>query len=192
MVSGTMCRGFESSRARFNDRGFYEIYYPLSFLFEAFHYPVWYNNDKVWEGKWMRFIKFLFVILLIFSGIAYGLYYFGTNLASDKVVDVVSAQMEESGQLHEVRQVLEQDPQVKELVVGGSVQVDRLPFTTKEEATRAVIQKVGLSNLQDIQSKVQNGLSQQDIEDIMSIVEGKLSEEEILALKVIAYNEFVK
>lgn len=140
----------------------------------------------------MRFFKFLFILLLIVAGIGYGLYYIGTDLASEKVVDVVSSEIEKSGHINVLKQVLEQDPKVKQLAEGDPVQMEQLPFVTKEEATRTIIQKIGINNIQDIQSKVQNGLSEQDIQDIIASVEGKLSEEEILALKVIAYKEFVK
>ena len=43
-----------------------------------------------------------------------------------------------------------------------------------------------------MQSKYQNGISANEINDILSSLEGKFTEEEILALKVIAYEELNK
>lgn len=140
----------------------------------------------------MRFLKFLFVLFIIFACLGYGLYEFGTQIASEKVVEVVAAEIENNGQLHQFKTLLEQDAEVKHYINEENAQTEQLPFTTKEEATKTIVQKVGLQTIQEYQSKWQQGLSEQDVQELLSKIEGKFSEEEILALKVIAYKELVK
>ena len=141
----------------------------------------------------MRFLKVLFTLLLILGGIAYGLYYFGTNKISENVVDSVYVELENTGQLEEIKQIVNNDPQIQQFIAEGKdVETSNLPYKTKEQATRAIIQKVGISELQNMQSKYQYGISANEINDILSSFEGKFTEEEILALKVIAYEELNK
>lgn len=135
----------------------------------------------------MRFFKILFMLFFIFVGIGYGLYEYGTKIASDKVVEVIAAEMEDHGRLHQLKQTLEQDVEVKQYVN----QPEHLPFSSKEEAMKKIIQKVGLSTIQEYQAKFQQGMTEQDIQEILENIEGKFSEEEILALKVIAYQELL-
>ena len=68
-----------------------------------------------------------------------------------------------------------------------TVDSSTLPFTTKEEATTVLIQKVGITDLNDMRVKLQDGSMTQ--EEALQMVEGKLSDEEIAALKVIVYKE---
>ncbi len=68
-----------------------------------------------------------------------------------------------------------------------SVDKSKLPFTTKEEATKVLINKVGITQLNEIRHQVQEGTISN--EEVLDEVQSKLSEDEILALKVIAYKE---
>ena len=72
----------------------------------------------------------------------------------------------------------------------ASVKQDQLPFTTKGEATRVLIKRVGVSELMDIQTQVQEATITKD--ELLQKAQEKLTEEEILALKVIAYKELYK
>ncbi|MHA6251724.1 hypothetical protein [Oceanobacillus sp. CAU 1775] len=136
----------------------------------------------------MRFIKYLTIIIIVLICIGYGVYYFGTNIASAKIIEVVSTELEESGEMENIIKVIESDPQLKAFIDDAkTVEEDELPFTTKEEATRVVIKKLGISGIQDIQSKVQQG--EMTKEQLMLEVEKNFTEEEIAALKVIAYKE---
>jgi hypothetical protein len=138
-----------------------------------------------------KFVQFLFVFILLLGGLGYGAYYFGTNLASEKLVDTVSNELEHSGQIEQVKQYIENDPELKHLLKEAeTVKQDQLPFTTKEEATRVLIKKVGISELIDIQTQVQEGTMTKD--EILQKAQENLTEEEILALKVIAYKELYK
>lgn len=134
--------------------------------------------------------KFIVVILIL--GLAgYGLYYFGTNVASEKVVDSVSTKLENSGQMDEVKSFIENDPELVEMMKEAeSADESQLPFTTKGEATRVLVKKVGVTKLQDMQAKVQNGTASK--EEVMQVLNENLTEEEMLALQVIAYKEIYK
>lgn len=141
----------------------------------------------------MRFLKYLLAILIIVGGVLYAVYYFGTNIVSDKVVDEIILELEISGELEVAKQTIINDPEVKQYIEDGvNVDESKLPFKNKEQATRALIQKVGIDKIQDIQSQIQNGISKNDMELILKEVEGKLTKDEILALKVIAYKELIK
>ncbi|WP_338654004.1 hypothetical protein [Lysinibacillus sp. Y5S-8] len=136
----------------------------------------------------MRFIKFL-VVIIIFLGVAgYGVLHFGTKFASEKIVDTLSTELESSGQKEEIKNAIENDPQLKAYMEEAkTVDSSTLPFTTKEEATKVLIQKVGITDLNDIRVKLQDGSMTQ--EEALQMVEGKLSDEELAALKVIVYQE---
>ena len=141
----------------------------------------------------MKFLKFLLTTVVIVGCIGYGIYYFGTNIASEHVMDAVSAELESSGQLEEIKQFINNDPELKQFVEeGANVDVSKLPFTTKEQATRALIKKIGIGELQNIQAKVQQGMSNNEIQKLLKEIEGKLTDEEIVALKVIAFKELNK
>ena len=135
-----------------------------------------------------KFIRAIFVILalLVFAG--YGLYYFGTNLASDKVMEMVNDGLADSGQKEEIKKMIESDPELRAYVEEGkSMDTEELPFETKEEATRVLVKKIGLTELQTIKEQAESGTLSK--EEIMNTVEQKLTKEELQALKVIAYKE---
>ncbi|WP_155590907.1 hypothetical protein [Lysinibacillus cavernae] len=136
----------------------------------------------------MRLIKFLVVFIIFLGVIGYGVVHFGTKFASEKIVETVSTELENSGQMEEIKNTIENDPQLKAFMEEAkTVDSSTLPFTTKEEATKVLIQKVGITDLNDMRVKLQDGSMTQ--EEALQMVEGKLSDEEIAALKVIVYKE---
>lgn len=136
----------------------------------------------------MKFIKWLLIIVLFLGAVGYGVYYFGTKVASEKLMEVVSTELENSGQMETIKQAIENDPQLKGFLEDAeNVDERTLPFTTKEEATRVLVKKVGISGIQDLQSKVQQGQITRN--EILQEIEENFTEEEIMALKVIAYKE---
>ncbi|MCM0622967.1 hypothetical protein M5J14_00350 [Lysinibacillus sp. OL1_EC] len=136
----------------------------------------------------MRLIKFLVVIAIFVGVVGYGVLHFGTKFASEKIVDTLSTELENSGQKEEIKNTIENDPQLKAYMEEAkTVDSSTLPFTTKEEATKVLIQKVGITDLNDLRVKLQDGSMTQ--EEALKMVEGKLSDEEIAALKVIVYKE---
>ncbi|KGR80817.1 hypothetical protein [Lysinibacillus boronitolerans] len=139
----------------------------------------------------MRLIKFLVVIVIFVGVVGYGVLHFGTKFASEKIVDTLSTELENSGQKEEIKNTIENDPQLKAYMEEAkTVDSSTLPFTTKEEATKVLIQKVGITDLNDMRVKLQDGSMTQ--EEALQMVEGKLSDEEIAALKVIVYKELYK
>ncbi|MBX8946583.1 MULTISPECIES: hypothetical protein [Lysinibacillus] len=136
----------------------------------------------------MRLIKFLVVIAIFVGVVGYGVLHFGTKFASEKIVDTLSTELENSGQKENIKSTIENDPQLKAYMEEAkTVDSSTLPFTTKEEATKVLIQKVGITDLNDMRVKLQDGSMTQ--EEALQMVEGKLSDEEIAALKVIVYKE---
>ena len=139
----------------------------------------------------MKVLKILLVVFLILAGLGYGLYYFGTNVASDKIMEVVSAELESSGELDAINELVANDYELQQFIEEGAmIDSSNLPFQSKEEAIRAIVKKLGVSELQNIASEVQAGTM--STEELMSIAESNLTEKEIQALKVIAYKELVQ
>jgi len=136
-------------------------------------------------------VKKLLGVILIIGLVGYGVYYFGTNIASDKIADSVSTELEDSGKMNDVRAYIESDPELTKMVEEAkSVDESTLPFTSKGEATRVLIEKVGINKLRDLQSQVQNGSASK--EEVLQVLDENLTEEEMLALQVIAYKEIYK
>ncbi|MGG3887963.1 hypothetical protein [Metabacillus fastidiosus] len=135
-----------------------------------------------------KLIKFILIFVIVLCIAGFGLYYFGTNLASDKVMDAVSTELNESGQMEKVKRYVENDPELKKFVEQAqTADQSKLPFTTKEQATRVLIQKVGISELRNIQVQAQEGTISKG--EVLQKLESNLTEDEIMALKVIAYKE---
>ena len=135
-----------------------------------------------------KLLKFTFILIILLAVVGYGLYYFGTNVASEKVMDKVTTELQTSGKMDEVKQYVESDPQLKQFVEEAEAADETtLPFTTKEEATRVLIKKVGISEIRDIQTKAKEGTISK--EEVLQTLQTKLTEEEMTALKVIAYKE---
>ena len=133
-------------------------------------------------------MKKLFVAILVLGAIGYGVYYFGTNVASEKLVDSASTELEDSGQINDVKAYIESDPELTEMVKEAeSADESALPFTSKGEATRVLIKKVGMTELRELQSDVQNGTASKA--EVLQVLNEKLTKEEMLALQVIAYKE---
>jgi hypothetical protein len=143
------------------------------------------------RGVLMKIWIKVFLSLFVFSGIGWAIYYIGTNLASEQLVEAVSTDLEMSGEMDKIKQEIEQDPDLQAFIA-DTKQVDerKLPFKTKEEATRAIIKKVGITELKEIQEQVQSGSMTK--EEVISLLEEILSEEEILSIKIIAYKELQK
>ncbi len=131
------------------------------------------------------------VIILVFLGAAgYAVWHFGTNIASEKIIEKVESTLDDEN-LEEVKSYIENDSTVQEIVSeAATTNPDTLPFQTKEEATRVLIKKVGVTRLLDIKEQVQNGSISKD--EVLAEIEGTLSEDEISALKYVLYKELNK
>ncbi|GIO26965.1 hypothetical protein [Ornithinibacillus bavariensis] len=136
----------------------------------------------------MRLLKYLLIVIIALVGLGYGIYFFGTKIASEKLVEILSTEFLNSGEMEKIKQTIESNPELKAFLNDAkSVDEADLPFTTKEEATRLMVKKLGIKELQDIQSQVQEG--QINKEELLQKIENNFTEEEITALKVIVYKE---
>jgi hypothetical protein len=131
------------------------------------------------------------VLLLVLLGVGgYAAWHFGTNIASEKIIEKVESTLDDE-KLEEVKSYIENDSTVQEIVnEAAATNPDTLPFQTKEEATRVLITKVGVTRLLEIQEQAQNGTINKD--ELLSEIEGTLSEDEISALKYVLYKELNK
>lgn len=137
--------------------------------------------------------KILIGLVVIFAALGFGIYYYGTKMVSDKVMDQVATQLENSGEIEKIKQQINSDPELQKFVSeGANVDSSSLPFETKEEATRELVKKFSVSELKDIQSSVQGGLTAERKRELLNTLESKLTEEEMMALKVLAYKELNK
>lgn len=137
-----------------------------------------------------KFLTITAVIFVLLGAAGYAMWHFGTNIASEKIIEKVESTLDDEN-LAEVKSYIENDSKVQEIVSeAATTNPDTLPFQTKEEAIRVLIKKVGVNRLLDIQEQAQNGSISED--EILSEVEGKLSEDEISALKYVLYKELTK
>ena len=145
------------------------------------------------EAMNVKFIKVLLSLMVIVAVIGLAITYFAPKIIADQVMEKVSVELEDSGQLENIKQEINNDPELKALVEEGkNVDSSQLPFQTKEEATRVLIKKFNISDLQELQSKTQDGLTAEEKQEIYNQIESTLTEEEMLALKALAYKEFSK
>lgn len=135
----------------------------------------------------------LFGIIIFLGIIIVATYYFGTKLVADQVMEQVSIELQDSEQLKLIKKEIENDPELRQFIEEGkNIDSSKLPYKTNEEATRALIKKFGISEIQEIQSKAQNGMTAEEQQEIFNRLESNLTEEEMLALKVLIYKELSK
>ena len=137
-----------------------------------------------------KFLTITTIILVLLGAGGYAAWHFGTNIASEKIIEKVESTLDDE-KLEEVKSYIENDSTVQEIVSeAAATNPDTLPFQTKEEATRVLITKVGVTRLLEIQEQAQNGSINKD--ELLSEIESTLSEEEISALKYVLYKELNK
>ncbi|WP_342511580.1 hypothetical protein MKY34_13955 [Sporosarcina sp. FSL K6-1522] len=138
----------------------------------------------------MKFIKVLLGTIITIAIAAFLVYHFGTKFIADQVMDQVAVELNDSGKLENIKQEIKNNPQLQAFIEEGkNVDSSTLPFETKEQAVKVLIKKFNISELQELQSKAQSGLTAEEKQQLLSDIEGKLTEEELLALKVLAYKE---
>lgn len=141
----------------------------------------------------MRFMKRLVTTVIVLALIVGAVYYFGTNWIADKAMDTVTTQLESSGQLDTVKQEIQGNPEVQAYLKDAkTADRSKLPIKTKEQATRTVLKKFSMTELQDMQKKAQSGMTAQEQQELLQKVESRLTEEELLSLKVLALDELSK
>ncbi len=119
-----------------------------------------------------------------------GLYFIGKNFLFEKATDVAIEQLENNGQLDQVRDYLDKTPEIKTMLESSAnVDASTLPFSTKEAAVETVVKKVGVTELYSLQNRYANGMSESERLEVLNDLEGKLSADEIEALKYVIYHE---
>lgn len=138
----------------------------------------------------MKLIKVLLGIVVVIAMLGFSAYYFGPKIIADQVMEQVAVELNDSGQLESIKQEINNDPQLQAFIEEGkNVDSSTLPFQTKEQAVRVLVKKFNVSELQELQSKAQSGLTAEEKQQLLNDIESKLTDEEMLALKVLAYKE---
>ena len=103
-----------------------------------------------------RLLIVLCLILVILIGGGYAIFTYVKNVASEQMLDYVNEELDNSEQLTDIQEVIQSDAKLQSFIAEGEHIVDQeLPFKTKEEAAKVIINKVGLSDLQTTYSQVQ-------------------------------------
>ncbi|WP_010197364.1 hypothetical protein [Bacillus sp. m3-13] len=138
----------------------------------------------------MKFFKGLFITALILGIIGYAGYYFVNKFIEDQAVEYVEKDLVENNDVAMARDYVDKSPTLKSYIAeGAEADLEELPVQTREEATRMVMQKLSFQEMQQIQSKAANGMTEQEVLELMETFEEKLTDEELLALKAIVYKE---
>lgn len=141
----------------------------------------------------MRAIKILLSIAVILVVIGFGVYHFGTKFIADEVMGQVAAELESNGQMEAIRQEVQNDPELRAFIEEGkNVDSSKLPFQTKEEATRVLMKKFDLNELNQLQIQARQGMTAEEQQALLNKIESRLTDEEMLALKALAYKELFK
>ncbi|MFS0690895.1 hypothetical protein AB1K89_16800 [Sporosarcina sp. 179-K 8C2 HS] len=141
----------------------------------------------------MRAIKILLSVAIVIAIIGFGVYHFGTKFIADEVMGQVASELESSGQMDAIRQEVQNDPELRAFIEEGkNVDSSKLPFQTKEEATRVLMKKFDLNELNELQIQARQGMSAQEQQALFNKIQSRLTEEEMLALKALAYKELFK
>ncbi|WP_186580707.1 hypothetical protein [Aquibacillus kalidii] len=138
----------------------------------------------------MKWIRRLTIAAIIIGGLLYAIYHFGTEYIASKVVEEMDVQLTSIEAREEIQRYLDNSPELKQFVEeGASLSDESLPFTTKEEAVKKVVTKLNVTEIQEIQAMVENGVSTEEQQILLKKVEDKLSSDELDALKVVIYKE---
>lgn len=134
-----------------------------------------------------KFLTISIILIGLLGAAGYAVWHFGTNMASEKIINELESAID-NGNIKEIKSYIENDPKIQDIISEAStINPDALPFQTKEEATRVLIKKVGVTRLLDIKEQAQNGTLNE--EAILSEIQDTLSEDEISALKYVLYME---
>ncbi|MGI2327138.1 hypothetical protein [Planococcus sp. YIM B11945] len=135
----------------------------------------------------MKLMNAIVAFLLVVAAGGYALY-FGSNLVVDSAVEQATAKLENNGQLENMQSYIEGDPELAGFMEEAKAAKESdLPFASKGDAAKVLVRKVGISELQQIQSGVESGSL--SLSDAIGKLDTHLSDNELLALKVVAYKE---
>ncbi|MCG1021537.1 hypothetical protein [Sutcliffiella horikoshii] len=138
----------------------------------------------------MKVIKGMFITALVIGGLGFAGYYIINKYIEDQAVEYVENDIMNNNDLAMAREYVDNSPALKNYIAEGSqANLEELPIQTREEATRMVMSKLSFQEMQQIQSKVSNGMTEQEAMEMIQTFEDKLTDEELLALKAIVYRE---
>ncbi|CAM3274258.1 hypothetical protein FITA111629_14100 [Filibacter tadaridae] len=141
----------------------------------------------------MKFLRRLIITVIVLAVLGLGVYYIGTKMIADQLMGQVSEELDQSGQLESIKDEVRDDPQLQAFIAEGkNVDSEKLPFQTKEQATRLLLKKFNMSELAELQAKARSGMTAEEKQQLFDKIENRLTEEEMLALKVLAYKELMK
>lgn len=141
----------------------------------------------------MKAFKFLVGTVVVLALIAFGVYHFGTKYIADEVMGQVAAELDASGELENIKKEVQNDPELRAFIEEGkNVDSSKLPFQTKEEATRVLLKKFDLSEINDLQIQARQGMTASEQQALFNKIQSRLTDEEMLALKALAYKELFK
>lgn len=146
----------------------------------------------------MRFLMTIIVFLIFFSFAGIGVYVIGPDLSTERFVLKATEKLKNNDQMDKVVEYVKNDPQTMDYIEEVRVSEDQkqpnendnLAFETTEDAAQTLVEKVGITNLVKMKSKVEDGTMSP--EQIIQKLEEDLNEEEMLALKVTILKEFSK
>ena len=133
-----------------------------------------------------KVIVFAVFILAVLVGLGIAGYQFALSFAANKMIDqVLSDELSEE----EMAQLVV-DPRLMELLDADVplTSNDDLPFHTKEEALKTVLDKFSIDELDTMKNKLLSGTSEERAE-VKIEIEKRLSQEELEALKIVALKE---
>ncbi|MFE7060680.1 hypothetical protein ACFVAD_00845 [Sutcliffiella sp. NPDC057660] len=137
----------------------------------------------------MKLLKVLLITVIILGALGAAGYYFINKFIEDRAVEYVEQDLDD-GNIAMAREYVDNSPSLKAYISeGADANLEELPFQTREEATRAVMKKLSLQELQSIQSKAADGMTEAEAMELADTFEEKLTDEELLALKAIIYKE---
>ncbi|MGM0837582.1 MAG: hypothetical protein ACQEV7_15605 [Bacillota bacterium] len=137
----------------------------------------------------MKLLKGLLMTVIILGAIGAVGYYFINKYIEDRAVEYVEQDLDDSN-IANARDYVDHSPSLKAYISeGADANLEELPFQTREEATRVVMKKLSLQELQSIQSKAADGMTEAEAMELADTFEEKLTDEELLALKAIIYKE---
>lgn len=138
----------------------------------------------------MGCLKFLIKTVIVIAILCIGLYFVGKHLLFDKAADTFIEELENNGQLDQVRNYIDGIPELKRMLESSAnADVSTLPFTTREAAIETVVKRVGVTELYSLKGRYEAGMSPIEQFQVIQELEGKLSADEMEALKYVLYHE---
>lgn len=138
----------------------------------------------------MKIVTYILLVVVTVGLLGYGAYNWISGLVAERASVEVGEQLDSSENTDAARQVIEENPVLKDFVEEGeSIDRSQAAFQTKEEAVQVIIEQFSPVELMELRNKAEDGLNAEEQEEIISKLEENLTEEELRAIKAIAYEE---